>query len=279
MPQWILNVKDFPRRNRFPFRVEQVYYCRDMLIPAAGRPWRNFELCLRLSSETDFTEDIVDGKYLKLPCPNVVWRLPGAVWGLPRPSVRNVISFAYAPEVTEQLELLGMNVEAFAWNFAMTSELETLIAKFRRTVYNLYTPGAADVLDWVCFSLMGTLRLQENMPDSAETMQDRIRNVSLWFRTHFAEKIDIDEVAAAHRMSHDHFYKLWKKHFDVSPNQYLIDLRLEAAARRMKESDLPVSRIVQEVHFAGEYMFYRRFRQKYGMTPAEYRRLHANENA
>ena len=62
-------------------------------------------------------------------------------------------------------------------------------------------------------------------------------------------------------------------------DQYLIDLRLEAAARRMKESDLPVSRIVQEVHFAGEYMFYRRFRQKYGMTPAEYRRLHANENA
>ena len=102
-------------------------------------------------------------------------------------------------------------------------------------------------------------------------MQERIRNISLWFRTHFAERIDFDEVAAANRMSHDRFYKLWKKNFDMSPNQFLIDLRLEAAARRLRESRLPVSEIVREVHFAGEYMFYRRFRAKFGMTPGAYR--------
>lgn len=273
MPEWFLNVKDFPRRNRFPFRVEQIYYCRNMLFPEEEpRRWPGFEMCLRLSSDTDFTEDVVDGKILKLPYPNVVWRLPGSAWSRPRSSIRNSIAFSYTPEVPEKLEPLGMKVEELAWSFVMTSELEALIAKFRKTIDNLYTPGMADVLDWVCFSLMGTLRLQENRPQVVQTMENRIRNISLWFQTHFAEKIDLDEVAAANGMSRDHFYKSWKKSFDTTPAQYINHLRLEAAARRLRETDIAIGSIIQEVHFAGEYMFYKCFRQKYGMTPAEYRK-------
>lgn len=280
MPQWILNVKDFPRRNRFPFRVEKIYYCRDMLIPAER--WRkqsSFEMCLRLPANADFTEDVVDGKLLKLSCPNVVWRMPGSVWGLPRPDIRNSISFNYALEVPEKLELLDMKVEELGWSFAMTSELEALIAKFHRTIDNLYTPGMADVLDWVCFSLMGTMRLQENRPRAVQTVENRIRNISLWFQTHFAEKIDLDEVAAANGMSRDHFYKSWKKSFDTPPAQYINHLRLEAAARRLRETDIAIAEICREVHFAGEYMFYKCFRREFGMTPAEYRARTAGNDA
>lgn len=272
MPQWMLKVKDFPRRNRFPFRVEQVFHCNDHVLGTKTRQWDNFEVCLRLSSENDLTEDVVNGEALKMTCPNVVWRLPGSVWRLPRPSVRSVISFSYPPEVLDTMALLGMEIENAAWNFAMSSELEMLIAKFNRTVYDLYTPGAADTLDWVCFSLMATLLQQENMPESEVNTGTRIRNVSIWFRTHFAEKIEIDKVAAANGFSHDHFFKSWKKCFNVTPTQYINDLRLEAAARRLKESNLPISEIIREVHFAGEYMFYRCFRRKYGMTPAAYRK-------
>ena len=277
MPQWMLKVKDFPRKNHFPFRVEQIYCCSDNIIPATERQWDCFEVCFRLSSETDSTEDIVNGEYLKMSCPNVAWRLPGSVWGQPQPSVRNVISFSYSPEVLKNMEQLGMKVENTVWNFAMSSELDTLIAKFKRTVYNLYTPGAADTLDWVCFSLMATLLLQENVPESKVSTGNRIRNVSIWFHTHYAEKIDIDEIAAANGFSHDHFFKSWKKYFDVTPTQYINNLRLEAAAKRLKESNIPISEIIREVHFAGEYMFYQRFRQKYGMTPDEYRKRHSSD--
>ena len=47
------------------------------------------------------------------------------------------------------------------------------------------------------------------------------------------------------------------------------------AARSLRETGVPISEIVKDVRFAGEYMFYRRFRQKYGMTPGEYRRLNS----
>lgn len=271
MSQWMLKVKEIPRRNRFPFRVEQIYCCNENTIPATEKKWDCFEVCFRLSSESDSTEDIVNGERLKMSCPNVVWRLPGSVWGQQQTSVRNVISFSYSPEVLKTMDQLGMKVEKIAWNFTMSSELEMLIAKFYRTVYNLYTPGAADVLDWVCFSLMATLILQGNMPHPDLNTENRIRNVSIWFDTHYAERVNIDEIAAANGFSHDHFFKSWKKYFDVTPTQYINNLRLSAAARRLKESNLPISEIIREVHFSGEYMFYKRFQQKYGMSPAEYR--------
>ena len=275
MPQWTLNVRDFPRKNLFPFHVDKIYYCNEMVIPATERQWNCFEVCLRLSSSTDLTEDLVNGEYVKMPCPNVVWRLPGSVWS-PRPSVRDVISFSYPPKVLATMELLGMKIENTAWNFAMTSELEMLIGKFTRTVHSLYTPGVPDMLDWVCFSLMATLRLQENMPVSDKNVENRIRNVSIWFHTHFAEGIDIDRVAAANGFSHDHFFKCWKRYFELTPIQYINNLRLETAARRLKETTIAISEIIREVHFAGEYTFYKRFREKYGMTPGEYRHFHAS---
>lgn len=275
MPQWVLPLRDFPRRNSFPFRVEGIYYCRDILISNTPRRWDQFEVCIRLPSKTLFTEDVVNGEYVKMPCPNVVWRVPGSLWGTGKVTVRSVISFSYPSGALENLNLLGMNPERVAWSFAMTSELESLIAKFRDVVCNLYTPGAVDSLDWVCFCLMGTLMLQENAQTSTLTVENRIRNASIWFHTHYSENINIDKVAAANGMSHAYFFRIWKKCFDMTPTQYVINLRLEAAARRLLETTLPISQIVREVHFAGEYMFHQRFHQKYGMTPREYRLHHA----
>lgn len=274
MPQWSLNTKNFPRRNNFPFRVEKIFHCHNMSISTLLKEWDCVEVCLRISAKSVKTEDIINGRYIKSPCPNVAWRLPGVFWQLPSTDVRDAIAFCYSSEVLKTMEILGMKIENTVSNFIITSELENLIAKFHRTLNNLYTPGAADMLDWICFSIMINLKLQENIeatPD--QSLKKRIFNVSLWFQMHFAESIDIEKVAAANGFSHDHFFKSWKKYFDMTPVRYINDLRLEAAAHRLLESNLSISAIIQEVHFAGEYMFYKSFRQKYGMTPREYREL------
>lgn len=272
MQSYILRTKDIPRKRSFPFRVQRVFYCNDTKFShAIERTWNDFEVCIRISSNLGMTEDYVNGERLKLPCPNVVWRLPGSRWKC-MPTVRNVISFSYSPDLLEDMEYLGMKAECPGWSFNMTSEMEALIAKFRRLACNLYTPGVSDALDWLCFNILGTLMLRENDHRREQTMEERVRNASLWFNANFAENINIDDVATENGMSHTCFFKNWKRIFDVSPSQYIINLRLEAAARLLRESNLPISAIVNEVHFAGQYMFYKRFQQKYGMTPAEYRK-------
>ena len=136
------------------------------------------------------------------------------------------------------------------------------------------------IRDFVAIPFRNELRIPytPTAENAAADLKSRIHNVAIWFRTHFAEKIDIDEISSANGFSHDHFFKCWKRYFALTPVQFINNLRLEAAAQRLIETNISVSEIIKEVHFAGEYMFYKRFRQKYAMTPAEYRRSHTLED-
>ena len=52
--------------------------------------------------------------------------------------------------------------------------------------------------------------------------------------------------------NHDHFFKCWKRYFALTPVQFINNLRLEAAAQRLIETNISVSEIIKEVNFEGE---------------------------
>ena len=60
--------------------------------------------------------------------------------------------------------------------------------------------------------------------------------------------------------------------FHIEQIYYCNTAVIPAAARRLKETEIAISDIILEVHFSGDYMFYQRFRQKFGMTPDPYRK-------
>ena len=51
----------------------------------------------------------------------------------------------------------------------------------------------------------------------------------------------------------------------------LLILRMEQAAKLLKETDWPVDQIANEVGMSGKTNFYKQFRSFYGMSPAEFR--------
>ncbi len=278
MAFWQLTVDNIARTGTFPFQVCRIFYCNDLFIPNRVTSYQDFEICIRLQTNSLTTEDVIDGKSLKLTSPNVICRFPGSEHEQKSPGLRDVISFAYPPETAEALKKLGMLPQQNGWNLVMSAELSGLVVKFRNTASHLYTPGMADVLDWTCFCLLGEVMLQAKSKECI-TLEKRILNISLWFQMHLTESINVDEVAKANGMSHSYFFHMWEKYFSVSPVQYIINLRLEAAARDLRETSYPVCQIIQSVHFSGEYAFYRKFYRKYGMTPAEYRKMHRKKAA
>lgn len=52
---------------------------------------------------------------------------------------------------------------------------------------------------------------------------------------------------------------------------YLLDRKMEQVCMLLRNSDLPVSEILHRTGFPNETHFYRLFRKRYGVTPAEYR--------
>ena len=281
MSSMFLTVGELKRGHKFPFQVQMLFHFRNYLTNTVRimRHRDDLEVNIRYDSEAEVCRDIINGEEQNLPFPNVAYKLPSSLYMIRNVKPRQSMAFVYSADKVPELRRLGLIPDAACRSFVMTAELKHLIAEVQRLSVSLYSPGIPDLLDWICFRILGELMFASTRrTEVRESRTAVIRNIATWLRMHYAEDILIDDVAAAYGLSHSHFFREWKKVFDISPLQYILDLRLEAAAWSLADSDVSVSRIVKDVNFSGTTKFYRRFRDKYGMTPEEYRK-HSRENS
>lgn len=71
-------------------------------------------------------------------------------------------------------------------------------------------------------------------------------------------------------MSRTNFYRKVKAVTGLSPIDLIKNIRLEVAAKLLKESNLNISEIAQQVGFSSRSYFARSFKSVYGMSPTEY---------
>ena len=78
-------------------------------------------------------------------------------------------------------------------------------------------------------------------------------------------------LAAECNISEVYFRKLFTKHFNTSPKQFIIDVRLQRAKQLLSEGSLKLSAIAEQCGFSNPYHFCRIFKQHTGITPIKYR--------
>ncbi len=76
-------------------------------------------------------------------------------------------------------------------------------------------------------------------------------------------------------MSKSTFKRTFTRLFEVSPGQYLLRVRLNAARRLLETTDKLISDIALECGFYDQSHFSRLFQRARGLTPGAYRRAHA----
>lgn len=72
--------------------------------------------------------------------------------------------------------------------------------------------------------------------------------------------------------SREHISRCLKKYFNVTPSQFLTEIRLNYAANMLLNSNLSVVDICFECGFENLSWFYRNFKEKYNCTPKQYRK-------
>lgn len=266
------------RKWMFPFHVSSLYYGWNLIAENIKRtmPSDRFEVSIRLESDAPLCLDQINGVTCKIPFPNIILKKPGQEFILNSPLPRNTMAYIYPVETMMLFEKIGFLPEKNFWHFKMNAEVEKLISDFRKCIYNLYTAGTADHLDWICFKLLREL-CELSYPVNLRKQEDIIQNIAVWFQMHYDEDFSMDEIATRNGMSRATFFRLWQKFFSISPVQYILQLKLEAAAILLKQTQLSVARVAQNVNFHGMDAFYKKFHAKYGVTPAEYRIQDANK--
>ena len=143
--------------------------------------------------------------------------------------------------------------ESFDNAFSILSK-ENDMSKLELFVRNLCTESAATVLE-----------------ASSRAVNPIIEKASAFISEHLSENISLEDTAQAVNVSAFYLSKLFKEEKNVNYVTYVSDARMEKARSLLKDNSLSIKEISAEVGFNDQNYFSRTFRNKFGMTPTEFR--------
>src|SRR5437773_396951 len=88
---------------------------------------------------------------------------------------------------------------------------------------------------------------------------------------HYAEPLDVDDLARAAGLSRAHFSREFRRAFGESPHVYLLTRRLERAAALLRGTDRSVADICFSVGLQSVGSFTTSFTRAFGVSPTAYR--------
>ena len=97
--------------------------------------------------------------------------------------------------------------------------------------------------------------------------------VRAYLLEHMSEAVSRDDLAAALHFNSSYFSTLFKKQCNVSVSQYIISVKMEYAVSQLLNTLHSVAEISEQIGFSSPQYFIRKFRDQYGLTPLEFRKM------
>jgi AraC-like DNA-binding protein len=108
-------------------------------------------------------------------------------------------------------------------------------------------------------------------PDRAVRRVDRLLHRARdYIHDHVGNDLALEDISEAAHLSKYHFLRLFRRQFGITPHQYVLNCRINAARRELDAGASP-NDVVQRYGFCDLSHFNRRFKRIYGMTPSQYR--------
>ncbi|MCP1771703.1 AraC-like DNA-binding protein, partial [Neisseria perflava] len=95
----------------------------------------------------------------------------------------------------------------------------------------------------------------------------RIGQAVNFLQQHFAEHLEMENLAAQMGMSGSNFYRRFREITGLSPLQYQKNLRLLAARKLVKQRQLGITAVAYEVGYESPSQFSREYKQFFGISP------------
>ncbi len=89
--------------------------------------------------------------------------------------------------------------------------------------------------------------------------------------THFTDSVDLHEFCLRNGWGYEHFRKLFKARLGISPWQYRVRRKLDAASALLQDKQRPISEIAERLGYSSAYEFSAQFKRYIGISPLFYR--------
>ena len=108
---------------------------------------------------------------------------------------------------------------------------------------------------------------------SPQLLEDYLERAIAYISNNYVYDIHISDVADFVGIDRTYLYKLFQSRKKLSPQQYLIEYRLMAACRLLKETGLSITQAAVSSGFRDAPSMNKHFKKKYGITPSQFRNL------
>jgi AraC family transcriptional regulator len=185
------------------------------------------------------------------------------------------LALSLQPALFDELAFSAAGDVPFRLESPMLPALRGSAALRDRLQRRLQRGDAAGVEESVLEAATGVVRALAAAPAVARVVdardQRRVAAVARHIEAHCSEPVNLGQLAALACMSKFHFLRCFRRTLGVTPYQFVLQRRLERAARRLREGRERVADVALDCGFADLSGFTTLFRQVYGRSPAAYR--------
>lgn len=104
-----------------------------------------------------------------------------------------------------------------------------------------------------------------------ECAKGGIHRIKQYIEANFHKNISLKSIASVFYMNPVYLGQLFKKHYGMYFNDYLLSLRVNEAKKLLRQTDLRIYEIAEKVGFSNAEYFVTQFEKTEKMTPSEYR--------
>ena len=143
-----------------------------------------------------------------------------------------------------------------------------------RREYDSKLTGCEAVLQSYFLALVAYLSREytQGSADGANELMN-LANAVAYMESHYMEPITLKFLSDTLSISTRHFIRIFQRHYNATPIDHILRLRLEHALELLKDTRWNITEIAGKCGFADSNYFSRQFRSRYGLSPRGYRAM------
>jgi len=223
---------------------------------------------------TEFTDD--KGTFNRLKPGNLFFRHPGRRYKIIRknPKKGKAIEFQLRipKDIYEHLVALGMiSEDDFIINIGLDQLLLDKCVRFINKIGS-YAPVEFPLFNLELMNFIYDLKRRKNKPDTEKYNLEKIKQSCQYLSENYEQKISVPDCAKKFGMGYQNYRKTFTKIIGISPQEYRIRKRVEAANELIEYSDLSLKEIAEKLGYPSFANFALQFKKFTGNSPGSIRK-------
>ena len=199
---------------------------------------------------------------------------------------QNIIS-RLAKELCDILEKNKADPETvsqYVLNFIYSMTVNLVQQRKFESVYESITLFIQDISSLSSFEDVRSLLyyylsfLMKIVSNNSTECNDTIETIKEYIHEHYMLDISLKEIAAAHYLNPNYLSDLFRKKTSITFSDYLIEVRILAAKKLLKNTSEQISVIAEQVGYSEVSSFNRIFKRRIGLSASQYRHDHLNSD-